>query len=253
MLLPNFITNHVWLARTCRDWQTFRWLKGWEKDKPEARGRLRVRPLHGGVWVRSRSTDVSVVWELFSGREYELERNIRVESVLDLGANIGVFAAFTAARFGSTLKSYIGVEPDPESFEMLEKNIVEIELKPRARIIRGAVSDRCGTLRFNNGVASWARCVDESGKLEVRALTVNAILEEAGLPEVDLMKVDIEGSERELMEAAPSWRHLVKALVVELHSPLNYEWFRTQAEAAGYTAYPKGELFHGHPGAIRNP
>ncbi len=88
----------------------------------------------------------------------------------------------------------------------------------------------------------------------VQTLTVNSILDRAGLNEVDLLKLDVEGGEKQVLEALPTWRHRVKCLVVELHSfehRLDFEWFSSLARASGYHPMPAGTLFRGLPGAVR--
>ena len=52
-----------------------------------------------------------------------------------------------------------------------------------------------------------------------RTTTVSKILAESGFDEIDLMKIDIEGAEKEVFSApdVDEWLSKVKVLVIELH------------------------------------
>ena len=104
------------------------------------------------------------------------------------------------------------------------------------------------------GLARQHRLADD-GSLEVPTLTISSILDRAELPEVDLIKLDIEGGEKSVLESLPAWGHRVRCIVAELHEVdalLDYDWFSSVTRAAGFTPMPAGTLFLGQPGAVRN-
>ena len=53
----------------------------------------------------------------------------------------------------------------------------------------------------------------------IKTTTVSKILAESGFDEIDLMKIDIEGAEKEVFSApdVDDWLSKVKVLVIELH------------------------------------
>ena len=53
--------------------------------------------------------------------------------------------------------------------------------------------------------------------MQVPAITMDEVLREYQLDRIDLLKVDIEGSEKELFAAADSWIGRVDAICLELH------------------------------------
>ncbi len=98
-----------------------------------------------------------------------------------------------------------------------------------------------------------AKTLDPDGDGKA-TLSINSILDRAGLAEVDLLKLDIEGGEKPVLESWPIWRHRVRRLVVEVHDfwdPLDYDWFAACARASGFVPMPAGRLFGRLPGAIR--
>ncbi len=51
----------------------------------------------------------------------------------------------------------------------------------------------------------------------VRAVCIEDLLATHGLDQIDLLKVDIEGSEKEVFEASQGWIDRVWVVIVELH------------------------------------
>jgi FkbM family methyltransferase len=112
----------------------------------------------------------------------------------------------------------ICVEPDPENFEMLQKNVA-----PYADVY----CENCGLWnkdtklkvydKYNGG--KWAMIVEED--LEngaVPAMAMNTLLEKYNIEQVDILKLDIESSEKQVFsEDFEKWLPKVKMVVVELH------------------------------------
>ena len=72
--------------------------------------------------------DVVVLVENFTGEtKYDSELVTQPKIVVDIGANIGAFAAYIKTKYPST-KIYC-YEPDPENFNNLTKNIQENNFK----------------------------------------------------------------------------------------------------------------------------
>lgn len=51
----------------------------------------------------------------------------------------------------------------------------------------------------------------------VRGITVEELMREHGLESIDLLKVDIEGAEKEIFEKCSPWIDRVRAIAVEVH------------------------------------
>jgi len=51
----------------------------------------------------------------------------------------------------------------------------------------------------------------------VKALTVNDLLDNYGLERIDILKIDIEGAEKEVFSNSSSWLGKVDAIIIELH------------------------------------
>ena len=79
-----------------------------------------------------------------------------------------------------------------------------------------------------------------------RTTTVIKLLAESGFEEIDLLKVDIEGAEKEVFSApdVDEWLPKVKVLVIELHDRMkrgcSYEFFKAVSKYKWFFAF-RGE------------
>ena len=245
------VRDNLWLLGECRDWPTLRAMK-----KRTSRGaadvqQLRLRAVGAPILYRPGTTDVSVAWELFHLREYDCAREWDFETVVDCGANVGMFLAFAVMKGGPSLRRYVGVEADGAAFGVLERQAVGMAVQGRSVLLQAAAWHADGEVRFDDRGPSWARHVSEDGETRVRAMTIESILDAAGLEQCDLLKLDIEGGERTVLPGMRSWGPRVRSVVAELHDGLDYRWFAAVADDAGFEPFPPGALFRAHPGAIR--
>ena len=120
---------------------------------------------------------------------------------VDVGANVGGYALWAAERMGSGAR-VIAVEPEPELFERLRFNI-GVNHTGAVKAINAAVSDFNGKLtlfgdRRNRGGTS-VRIVkdapDGGEAFEVSAMTLASLAECERLDRIDVLKIDVEGSE----------------------------------------------------------
>ncbi len=194
---------------------------------------------------------MSVIWELFRGGAYRPLEPIKPRTIVDLGANIGVFAAYCVKAFGDGLERYVGVEPDAASFEILKENVDRLGLTDRSHLVRVAVADREGVDMFDTSGTSWSHCLSPDGSDVVDVRRLSTVLDDAGVERVDLLKIDIEGAESELLRDVDAWAERVDLLVAELHGDFDFEAFRHALEPVGFDVSDAGALFAGNPGALR--
>jgi FkbM family methyltransferase len=174
-----------------------------------------THPIH----LRLRTSDVSVFEEVILNSEYEIKYAAdRPKIIIDAGANIGLTAVFFANRFPEA--RIIAIEPEPSNFEVLLKNVAEY---PNIMPVRAALwgEDACISL-IDPGVGSWgfraskntAPCAEKDS---TQGLTMNSILTKYQIDHIDILKIDIEGSEKEVFEHAEDWIDRVDVIMVELH------------------------------------
>ena len=129
----------------------------------------------------------------------------RIGCVIDLGANVGVFAA----RAARAAKRVICYEPMPENFDRLALNVGGFD---HVETVNEAVGAEAGTLTLyapknarSNGQFTLYPGGDAIGGAvcEVPVTTLAAVFEKHGVTQCDLLKIDTEGAEYDILLAAP--------------------------------------------------
>jgi FkbM family methyltransferase len=190
----------------------------------------------GHVYLRPRTSDMFVLRQIFVDMEYDITRFPQFKDlwaryqrllrqdikplILDCGANIGLSTIYWARLFPEA--AICAVEPSDDNLRMLLRN---------TRAISGVTVEQAALwrtdreLRFRNpGVDGWALAVEESAggspRSSVRGVSPSVLVAEqlAKLRRgaLFLVKMDIEGGERDLFDDATLAQDAA-CLIVELH------------------------------------
>jgi FkbM family methyltransferase len=189
---------------------------------PKAGGR-RVTAMAPGIdvplTVRSGGSDLLVFKGIFITREYDWNFSAAPRVIVDAGGYIGLSAAFFAARYPEA--TIIAIEPDADNFELLQMNTAHF---PNVHAVHAAVWHESGRISLRDpGWGSWGFQVTDAGSQDgqpadlIRAVTIPEIIEEFGLDRIDLLKIDVEGSEKEIFSASAAWISAVDVICIELH------------------------------------
>lgn len=142
------------------------------------------------------------------------------DTVIDIGANIGVFSLFAASKGAKQVYAY---EPNSQAFQILQRNITENHLESAILPYQLFVTGSAGReVRFPMSASPYNRKLDEgfTGDSE-RVLTtdLSSIIADNDIEDVQILKLDCEGSEYEIVPAvpAPVWEK-VHDLRMEFHN-----------------------------------
>jgi FkbM family methyltransferase len=150
------------------------------------------------ILLRHGTEDVWTFTEVFDLGMYEPPPVVAAAipdapAILDLGANIGLFDAWALARWPNAVIT--AFEPDPDNFELLEGAVRTGPASERVTLRRAAAGKVAGTASFMSGQFNESRLASEDqSTIEVAVEDVLPIFEA-----VDLAKIDIEGSEWEIL------------------------------------------------------
>jgi FkbM family methyltransferase len=129
--------------------------------------------------------------------------------VVDVGANVGYFSLLSADQVGPTGMVY-AFEPEPVNHSLLQKNI-DLNAYSNILAMQMAVSNTSGCIEFFlSELDSGSHSIYQEGargvadKLSVTSTTLDSFLEELGWPNIDLVKIDVEGAELAVLEGMES-------------------------------------------------
>ena len=69
-------------------------------------------------------------------------------------------------------------------------------------------------------------------------MSLDSVLDHFGLDEIDYLKMDIEGAERDLLRAPGRWARSVRSMKVELHQPYTPDQAMSDLAALGFSPQP---------------
>jgi FkbM family methyltransferase len=211
-LLP--LTALLLRARTVRPVRRFV-LRELCRDRSVRVYRLAGADLH--VALRHGSADVVTLGEVFHNHDYvpapALETRLSsTRSILDLGANVGLFGVFAVSRWPGA--RIVAFEPDPANLAVLEQTIAGNGLRRSWTVVPAAAGAHDGETSFLAGEASLSRLADD-GTPGTMTVPVHDVL--PAMAEADLVKLDIEGGEWEILSDARFQASPPRALVMEYH------------------------------------
>jgi FkbH-like protein/FkbM family methyltransferase len=178
-------------------------------------------------------------------------------TVVDIGANIGLFSLFVMSRFQNS--AIYAFEPAPVTYDLLKANCDAYGANAKAYNL--GVSDKSGTAPFtfyeDSSVFSGFHSDEEEDGKAIRAVvrnmlnrdlatgdsveeyvrelstdrlrrmthecsltTVSEIIRENGIESIDLLKIDAEKSELDILHGIDEqdWRK-IRQIVIEIHDP----------------------------------
>lgn len=174
----------------------------------------------GESLVVERFEDLVTAWIIFIRRDYPVDAGCR--TIVDAGANIGAFTLF-AARSAPEAR-VIALEPFPSTFDRLRDHVRESPGRERIECLNRALcgSDGARAMDDSPRKASQFRGVLDGSAgqpgVAVEAMTLPALMEQGPLERIDLLKLDIEGSEYEVIESTPpEFLRRIREIVMEYH------------------------------------
>ena len=178
---------------------------------------LRAPGVSRGIHVRRNDSDVVMFEQVFVNRDYEFDLGFTPTLIVDAGANAGYASLFFHRKYPRA--RILAIEPDPANADTLRRNTAGIEA---IRCIQGGLWNKRQPLRISD--PSAPKCMvslqpaDKQGPDTVDGYSLTDIMQMAGTEFIDLLKIDIEGGEKDLFsENFEPWIGKVRVFMVELH------------------------------------
>ncbi len=177
--------------------------------------KLKLPNIRHPINLRRNTSDLPTFLQVFVDREYKINFQ-KPKVVLDCGANIGLFAIHIKNEFPDA--QVICVEPDPENFNQLQKNLSVYE---NVHYENSGIWNKDTKLKvydkYNFG--KWGIIVEEDlVNGNIPAVSIKTLMEKYSIEYIDILKIDIETSEKQLFtDNYSDWLPKVKTIVIEFH------------------------------------
>lgn len=170
---------------------------------------------------RPNTSDKWLLGKIFEEQEYNFPiHNFEPSLILDCGANVGYSAAYFSNKYPKA--KIIAVEPEPDNFKMLQYNTHFYE---NVQCIRSALWNKEGYIKIlpdmpGNTLAFMTEDTTPDDPEALKTTTISKLLADSGFDEIDLLKIDIEGAEKEVFSEGRGyleWLPKVKIMMMEIH------------------------------------
>lgn len=169
--------------------------------------------------MRNRCYDTVIFSQIFIYEELNFDLPVAPRTILDCGANIGLATLYFKFKYPQA--TIISVEPESSNFELLRKNTGPY--KDIHLLNNGIWTKTCTLFLVDGGEGHASFQVTETfpdknviGQIE--AVGIDDVLARFGFTNVDLLKMDIEGSEYTCFNAPSTpWVQKANCIAIEIH------------------------------------
>jgi FkbM family methyltransferase len=198
---------------------------------------VRLQTRADGKVLRAPLLDAWPVFEVFAFGEYDFDVLPweRIKWVVDCGANVGAFCVWITGRSPCRV---LAVEPNPSAYSLLRENVASLGERVVLKKVAIAGRREIRTL-YDDGFPAISSLVmprNAARTYEVQAITLEELLSTSGFPAIDLLKMDIEGAEKEVLQATSvDTLRRIQAAVIECHphAGADSEWVADRLRGAG--------------------
>ncbi|MFW6008262.1 MAG: FkbM family methyltransferase [archaeon] len=167
------------------------------------------------IFIRGMTSDKESFEKIFILEEYNIKYlEFYNPIIIDAGSNCGHYALFIKNKFPKS--KIIVIEPENSNIEILKKNLEKIENVDF--VFKGLWSKKTNLSIKNIKNEKYSFQVYEDDKGTILATSLQDIIKKFKLNKIDILKMDIEGSEKKIFEENTSaWKNKVNIILVEPH------------------------------------
>ncbi len=191
--------------------------------------------------VRAGHTDLAVVNEATILNPYLTTEYIRISeesTIVDVGANIGDFTVQVAKR--CPRGRVIAVEPLHDHVRMIG---IQAQLNGLENIVcvQAALGGTEGQIEIHVGGGQSSAYWGGASIQNARLTTLSQVMQETGIEEISLLKLDCEGAEWEILPAAEKVLPRIRQICMEFHCVPGWtperlaEWLRDREYKVWHT------------------
>jgi FkbM family methyltransferase len=143
-------------------------------------------------------------------------------TIVEVGAHHGAYTVLLGRIAKKVKGRVIAIEPNPEAFKVLLRNITMNDLEETVTCVQTAVMNSHGVLNLSlKGRESHIRLINTIGTYPVQVTKLSDLLNAYGVKHVHLLKIDVEGAELRVLQGFPWDAVDLDHIYCELHP---YAW-----------------------------
>ena len=213
-------------------WNTFGLFAGtslFVKFKFKKFNNIKLPSLKHPFKLRNTYADTETFNQIFIEGSYDIDFE-HPKIIIDGGANIGLFAVQMTNRYPNA--KIICIEPDKENFGLLKQNVSLYENIFCENIGLWNINTKLKVYDKHN-LGKWGIIVEENiEEGTIPAMSLDFLMKKYNIAEIDILKLDIETSEKQLFSNNyQNWLLNVKSLVVEFHDRMEGGCFKNFIDA----------------------
>lgn len=167
--------------------------------------------------MRDNPFDYATFEEVLLEEAYKIAVPFTPQFIIDGGGNIGLTACYMATKYPAA--TIVSVEPDADNYKMMQQNCGKYA---NIKTLQCGIWKRNTHLIIKDAQAGnnsfTVTETDKSSANSLEAVTIEHVMEKHNMPHIDILKLDIEGSEKEVFEGhVENWLPKTKVLIIELH------------------------------------
>lgn len=182
----------------------------------------------GPVFIRTGESDIAAMRQVFVDRDYDIswptQLAMRLKQrydaivadggtpiIVDAGANIGAASLWFGHAYPRA--AVVSVEPDPGNAAILRRNVAH---RPNHVVMEAAIGAEHGFVSLVNEGLGWA-VQTRRAETGLPVVTVDDAFAASNGDTPFIVKVDIEGFERDLFASNTAWLARCYAVIIEPH------------------------------------
>lgn len=163
--------------------------------------------------------------QIFEDEVYHFDSDKTSPLILDVGSNIGLAILYWKDLYPDS--EIIAFEPSQKVFKSLEKNVKSNNLK-NVNILEKAISNYEGKSEFTTNEKISGSLILEKGLENNYTVEVTKLSNYLKDREIDFLKIDIEGEEKNVFFDILPYLNNVKNLFIEYHSFIHEKQYLSQ-------------------------
>lgn len=175
------------------------------------------------VFIRNLTSDAWAYRTVIEREEYNFIVKESPKYIIDAGANIGMASLYFSNKYKEAI--IIAIEPEENNYNLLKRNT---EGYSNIVTIKAALWNKSEEIQlYETGLGNVGFMVETNDavlrpaihkiKHCTKTITVDEIIKKYNIDIIDILKIDIEGSEKEVFESCESWIFKTKCMIIELH------------------------------------